>query len=189
MPLGITIDVPPAAASPVTSLPRERPLLVGREKEQSLLREALDRMLAGQGGTVLVGGEAGIGKTTMVEDLSIQAEDAGCLVLWGHAYDLSVTPPYGPWLEIFRQYRRMAGDLPSLPAFIFDVEELEKVGSQETLFMEVADFLRSIAIRCPLALVLDDLHWFDQASLDFVRFLARQIAGERILLVATYRVR
>ncbi len=81
--------------------PRERPLLVGRERDQATLKEHLERMLAGQGGTILIGGEAGIGKTTLVEDLSIQAEDAGALVLWGHAYDLSVTPPYGPWLEIF----------------------------------------------------------------------------------------
>ena len=53
---------------------------------------------------ILVGGEAGMGKTTLVEDLSIQAEEVGCLVLWGHAYDLSVTPP-----------RSLARDLHSIP--------------------------------------------------------------------------
>ncbi len=174
-------------ASPAAPPVRERPLLVGREKEQSQLRNALDTMLAGRGGTILVGGEAGIGKTTLVEDLCIDAEERGCLVLWGHAYDLSVTPPYGPWLEIFRQYRGIGGDLPSVPAFIFDTEELAKIGSQETLFAEVTDFLRSVAVQRPLVLVLDDLHWFDQASLDFVRFLARQVSQHPILILATYR--
>ncbi len=151
------------------------------------MREHLDRMLAGQGGTILVGGEAGIGKTTLVEDLSVQAEEAGCLVLWGHAYDFSVTPPYGPWLEIWRQYRRTAAHMPPLPPFIFDVKELAKIGSQETLFAEVSDFLRSAAAKRPLLLVLDDLHWSDQATLDFFRMLARQVSGQRILLLATYR--
>ena len=108
-------------------------------------------MLAGHGGTILVGGEAGIGKTTLVEDLSITAEgEAGALVLWGHAYDLSVTPPYGPWLEIFRQYRSVAdASLPPLPTFVGNAEELTKVGSQETLFAKLADFFSAVATERP----------------------------------------
>ena len=145
-------------------------------------------MLAGQGGTLLVGGEAGIGKTTLVEDLSIEAEEQDCLVLWGHAYDLSVTPPYGPWLEIFRQYRSTADrDLPPLPPFVGDLNETAAMGSQDALFVAVADFFTAVAAQCPLVLVLDDLHWFDQASLDFCRFLARQVENHRIVVVATYR--
>ncbi|MGA7670801.1 MAG: AAA family ATPase [Nitrolancea sp.] len=167
---------------------RERPLLVGREREQAMLRAQLDRMLEGQGGTILVGGEAGIGKTTLVEDLSIDAEDQGALVLWGHAYDLSVTPPYGPWLEIFRQYRSLAdAALPTAPAFLFDVDELAAVGSQNALFVAVAELLEALAAERSVILVVDDLHWVDQASLDFFRFLARRVASCRILLVATYR--
>ncbi len=167
---------------------RERPLLVGREREQTMLRAQLDRMLLGDGGTILVGGEAGIGKTTLVEDLSIDAEDQGALVLWGHAYDLSVTPPYGPWMEIFRQYRaNVNSSLPSLPAFIGNAEELAKVGSQDALFVAVAEFLEALAAQRSLMLIIDDLHWVDQASLDFFRFLARRVASYNILLVATYR--
>ncbi|MGA7672803.1 MAG: AAA family ATPase, partial [Nitrolancea sp.] len=183
---GVTLQLP--IVIPSLAPVRERPFIVGREREQVWLRERLDRTLAGRGGTVLIGGEAGIGKTTLVDDLSIQAEEAGALVLWGHAYDLSVTPPYGPWLEIWRQYRAL-GDatLPPIPPFIFDADELTKVGSQDALFVQVAEFLQAVAAERPLMLVLDDFHWFDQASLDFVRFLARQVANQRILLVATYR--
>jgi DNA-binding CsgD family transcriptional regulator len=164
------------------------PMLVGRKREQALLRQALDDMLAGHGSLVLVSGEAGIGKTTLVEWLAVEAETRGCLVLWGHAYDLSVTPPYGPWLEIFREYRA-SGDaaLPPVPAFVGDAEELAKVGSQETLFTAVAEFFFVVSAHCPLVLVLDDVHWADQASLDFLRFLARRLADHRLLLVATYR--
>jgi tetratricopeptide (TPR) repeat protein len=184
-PFGIRLQ-PATQPQPVPAT-RERPLLVGREREQELLRQQFDRLLAGQGRTVLVGGNAGIGKTTLVEDLTIEAEGHGALVLWGHAYDLSVTPPYGPWLEIFRQYRGLALSLPPVPAVTFDTEALAKIGSQDALFAEVADFLISVAATRPLLLVLDDLHWFDPASLDFVRFLARKIGSQRILLVATYR--
>ncbi len=105
LPFGITLEPASVTLSSATSTPRERPLLVGRERERGLLRQQLDRMLAGQGGTLLVGGEAGIGKTTLVEDLSIEAEEQDCLVLWGHAYDLSC----------HAALRSLAGDLPPVP--------------------------------------------------------------------------
>ncbi|HEU5424228.1 MAG TPA: AAA family ATPase, partial [Nitrolancea sp.] len=182
--LGLSVQLQPETAAAAR---RPRPLLVGREREQGILRQQLDRLLAGQGGVVLVGGEAGIGKSTLVEDLSAQAEDAGALVLWGHAYDLSVTPPYGPWLEIFAAYQPPVQGLPPLPAFVGSAEELAKVGSQERLFAVVVAFFQAVAAQRPLVLVLDDLHWADEASLDLFRVLARQVAGHRLLLVADYR--
>jgi hypothetical protein len=166
---------------------RTPPVLFGREREQQQLRSLLDVAQAGQGSVLLVGGEAGIGKTTLIDDLSVYAEEQGALVLWGHAYDLSVTPPYGPWLEIFRQYQSLRQPLPPVPAFVGNAEELARVGSQDTLFAAVADFFATVATQRPLLLVLDDLHWSDQASLDFFRVLARQIADQPMLLVATYR--
>jgi predicted ATPase len=162
------------------------PGLVGREREQSLLRQRLAEMLQGHGCLVLIGGEAGIGKTTLVQDLSAHVAEAGALVLWGHAYDLSVTPPYGPWLEILRAYSP-SDALPPVPPFVDDPAALAAVGSQDTLFAAVVEFFASVAAQRPLVLVLDDLHWADQASLDFLRFLARQLTHQRILLVVTYR--
>ncbi|HEU5424463.1 MAG TPA: AAA family ATPase, partial [Nitrolancea sp.] len=184
--LGIEIRL---GAGPVerATPPRERPPLVGREHEQALLSQQLARMLGGRGGVVLIGGEAGIGKSTLVEDLSAQAEESGALVLWGHAYDLSVTPPYGPWVEILRQYPASAPGMPLPPTFVGDAEALAKIGSQETLFAATRDFFQAVAAQRPLVLVLNDLHWADQSTLDFFRFLARQLANQRILLVATYR--
>ncbi len=184
-PLGINLDFTEDRAA-TSRTARARPLLVGREREQVAVRQQLDQMLAGQGGTILVGGEAGIGKTTLVEDLSIQAEEQGALVLWGHAYDLSVTPPYGPWLELLRAYPQRA-DLPQLPSFVGNLEATAALGSQDQLFAATRAFLQAEAGQQPLLLVLDDLHWFDQASLDFFRYLARQVGHQRILLVATYR--
>src|SRR6187399_2103585 len=73
--------------------------LVGRERERALLRDRLDGTLARSGGLVLIGGEAGIGKTALAEWLCAEAAGRGALVLVGRCYDLSETPPYGPWAE------------------------------------------------------------------------------------------
>src|SRR5689334_19634512 len=80
------------------SPPQHAPL-VGREREQAALREALAAALAGRGSLVLIGGEAGIGKTTLAEWALAEATGRGALVLVGRCYDLAETPPYGPWAE------------------------------------------------------------------------------------------
>src|SRR5438552_1184590 len=77
------------------------PSIVGRDREQAILHDALDAALTGRGGLVLVGGEAGIGKTTLAEALCQEASERGALVLVGRCYDLSETPPYGPWADAF----------------------------------------------------------------------------------------
>ena len=75
------------------------PPLVGREREQIALRAALDSALGGRGSLVLIGGEAGIGKTTLAEATLTETVEQGALALVGRCYDLSETPPYGPWAE------------------------------------------------------------------------------------------
>ncbi|HYI14243.1 MAG TPA: ATP-binding protein, partial [Thermomicrobiales bacterium] len=89
-------------------------LPVGREREQELLQRRLAATVAGRGGLVLVGGEAGIGKTTLVDALCRLAAERGALVLAGQCYDLTATPPYGPWLEMTDRYPTGDG-LPELP--------------------------------------------------------------------------
>src|SRR4051794_17413470 len=93
----------------------DAPFLVGREREQGILSERLASALAGRGGLVLIGGDAGIGKTGLAEWLCREAEKSGALVLVGHCYDLTETPPYGPWGEALGRYRRTDA-LPAPPA-------------------------------------------------------------------------
>src|SRR5688572_27413487 len=88
--------------------------LVGRDREQVMLRDALAAALAGRGSLVLIGGEAGIGKTTLAEALLGEATTQGALVLLGHCYDLAETPPYGPWIDLFVRYQSPV-DAPPLP--------------------------------------------------------------------------
>ena len=94
---------------------RSPAILVGREREQAILREDLDVVMRGRGRLVLLGGEAGIGKTALAEDLAREASGRGVRVVIGRCYDLTNVPPYGPWLDLVADYQPAAG-LPSPPA-------------------------------------------------------------------------
>ncbi|HET7035764.1 MAG TPA: AAA family ATPase [Thermomicrobiaceae bacterium] len=160
--------------------------LVGREREQRLLRERFAVADAGQGSLVLIGGEAGIGKTALVDSLVRIEADVGAVILSGHAYDLSITPPYGPWVEILRAYHPTA-TLPPIPRSLHDSQALIALDSQDSLFTQALDFFVAVAREAPLVLILEDLHWADSGSLEFLRVLARRLHQHRILLLATYR--
>ena len=162
------------------------PQVVGREREQAVLRRTLDDLAGGHGTPVLIGGDAGIGKTTLTRWLGWLAEEQGAQVLTGGCYDLSITPPYGPWLEILREWTAR-GMLPDLPGALTDPSSLAHLGSQAALFTMLVDVLSDATVSQPVMLLLEDLHWADQASLDLLRFLARRMAGNRLLVVGTYR--
>src|SRR5262245_64380201 len=121
------------------ALPGTVPLLVGRERERGVLRQHLDAAFAGHGSLVLIGGEAGIGKTALAEALCRDATDQGALVLIGRCYDLTETPPYGPWIELFGRYHATNG-APVLPAAFADPGTVGPVVSQSTLFHDVQRF-------------------------------------------------
>ncbi|HEY7907393.1 MAG TPA: AAA family ATPase, partial [Thermomicrobiales bacterium] len=162
------------------------PQLIGRERELALLRQHLDAALAGQGSVALIGGEAGIGKTALAEALCREASAQDGLVLIGRCYDLSETPPYGPWLELFAGYS--AGkDLPALPPAFARRGGVGTVESQAVLFAAVRDFFAALTTSRPVVLLLDDLHWADPASLHLLRFLARSVATLPLLILLTYR--
>jgi DNA-binding CsgD family transcriptional regulator len=163
------------------------PLLVGRERELGLLRDHLAAAIGGRGTLVLIGGEAGIGKTALAESACREARDQHALVLVGRCFDLTETPPYGPWVELFRHYPATV-DLPPLPAAFAQRGTVGAVTSQAGLFQQVEDFFRDCATQRPIALLLDDLHWADPASLDLLRFLAQSAQSLPLLLLGTYRV-
>jgi DNA-binding CsgD family transcriptional regulator/tetratricopeptide (TPR) repeat protein len=165
---------------------RHRALVIGRQREMELLRLRLTTMLAGHGRIVLIGGEAGIGKTTLVDLLRREAQERGALVLTGHCYDLTATPPYGPWLELTDQYPASPG-LPELPHELRRGTDIGDVSNQQELFDLARTFFAGLSASRPLVLVLEDMHWSDPASLDLLRYLARLLLGQPILLVATYR--
>lgn len=160
--------------------------IVGRDRELGILYDCLDAAVSGQGSLMLIGGEAGIGKTALAEAVCQEAAQRGALVLVGRCYDLTETPPYGPWIDLFGRYRP-AGETPALPPALAEHGTVGAVASQAALFRQVLDFLSTLSAHSPSLLVLEDLHWADPSSLDLLRFLARSLAATRLLVVATYR--
>ena len=156
------------------------PPFVGRDRELAVLRDRLAAAQAGRGSLVLISGEAGIGKTALVDRLAHEAADARLTVLAGHCYDRTETPPYGPWLEIARRVEALPGAVPPIP-------RLDEAASQSALFAQARDFLVALTADRPLVLVLEDLHWVDSGSLDLLRFVAHGIDELPLLVVATYR--
>ena len=155
---------------------RASEVFVGRLRELGELERALDASRTGNGATVLVAGEAGIGKTRLVSELESRAHDAGFEVLVGRAIDLVGTElPYQPFVESLRPL----GDPRQ-------VDE-QKAGSQLHVFENTLALLTDRAAAAPVLLVLEDLHWADTSTLDLVVFLAPNLADRRLLLLATYR--
>jgi DNA-binding CsgD family transcriptional regulator len=161
-------------------------MLVGRERELAVLRDHLSASLDGRGSVVLVSGEAGIGKSALAETVCWEAAERGALVLVGRCYDLSETPPYGPWIDLFGRCPHDNAMTP-LPTAFAVRGTVGAVVSQAVLFQQVLDFFIALAAHHPLVLLLDDLHWADPASLDLLRFLTRNLAPIPLLLVGTYR--
>ncbi len=147
----------------------------------ALLQDRLTAARHGRGNVVLIGGEAGIGKTTLAGAICRQASDTGAHVLTGHCYDRAETPPYGPWLQI-------AHRVPASPVAVAPpIPRLDSAASQADVFAQARDFLVALAAQRPLVLLLEDLHWADSASLDLLRFIAHEIDEMPLLLLATYR--
>ncbi|MDP9372585.1 MAG: AAA family ATPase, partial [Chloroflexota bacterium] len=167
--------------------PHPAPPLVGRDRELATLREHLAATLAGWGSLVLIGGEAGIGKTALAEALCAEARERGATVLVGRCYDLAETPPYGPWAEALA-HAPVDDELPVLPAAVLPPEDDGvALASQDAIVRRVLAYLAALAARQPLVLLLEDLHWADPASLDLLRATGRAPAHRPVLLLATYR--
>jgi predicted ATPase len=98
----------------IVPAPHDCSTFVGRERELAVLQQYLDAARDRHGGLVLIGGEAGIGKTALAEVLCREVAVLGAMVLVGHCYDLCETPPYRPWTNLFSRYQPDA-DGPPLP--------------------------------------------------------------------------
>jgi tetratricopeptide (TPR) repeat protein len=118
--------------------------------------------------------------------LATEAETRGAVVLAGGCYDLTTTPPYGPWGEIVRNWPDDRG-LPPVPDALRGGDAMAKLQSQAALFELAADLLATAGVVRPLVVLVEDLHWADQPSLELLRYLGRLVSGFRMMLVATYR--
>ncbi|HEX9354613.1 MAG TPA: AAA family ATPase, partial [Streptosporangiaceae bacterium] len=160
------------------------PELIGRAAEVAALGAALADARCGQGRLVLVEGDAGIGKTRLVEEFTARAE--GVRVLAGGGIPLASGTPYAPVLGILQALARFhpaaAGGL--LPQ---DAPGRADPFGRTRLLAAAAEAVRAVAAENPLVLVVEDLHWADASTCGLVSFLARGIRADPVLLVVTVR--
>ncbi|MDQ1042862.1 helix-turn-helix transcriptional regulator [Streptomyces sp. V4I2] len=153
--------------------------LIGRDEELARLSGLLERARGGEARAVLVAGDAGVGKTRMLDEVAGQAAAAGMTVLTGHCVDLGdVGLPYLPFTEVLGVLaadERFADVLAGHP--VVDrllgggTDAVRDMGGRLRLFEGIAALLADVADIAPLLLVLEDLHWADQSSRDLLRFL------------------
>ena len=185
----------------------ERTPFVGRESERAELRRLLDQAARGQGTLVMIGGEPGVGKTRLAEELTAEARQRGMTALIGHCYEMEGAPPYIPFVEMLEagarvfppealrdalgesapevaklmpELRRLFPDIPSPP-------ELPPEQERRYLFNGMREFLARAARPQGIVLVLDDLHWADDSTLLLLQHIAQQLQEVPVLILGTYR--
>jgi DNA-binding winged helix-turn-helix (wHTH) protein/tetratricopeptide (TPR) repeat protein len=209
----VTTGPPTPAMAGVSALQPDvdalgRPLLVGREAELTVLHGLFEDAATGQRRVALVGGDAGEGKTSLLEAFLAEVRPrAAPWLAVGHAVDhTGPGEPYLPLLDALAQLcrqprghevvallRRYAPAwLVQIPGVVSDedAEALRGVtlgATQERMLREVIEGLEQLCTQRPVVLVLEDLHWSDRSTLEVVAALARRTAPARLLLVATYR--
>ena len=166
-------------------------VLIGREAEREWLEEAVTAALVGQGALVLLAGEAGVGKTRLADEVAAASE---ALALRGAASP-AATLPYGPVLGALRGYLRSApGALAScgplqghLALLLPELGPAVAESDRATLFESLRCALATIAAGSPAVILLDDLQWSDDATLELLGALADPLRELPILVVGAYR--
>jgi DNA-binding SARP family transcriptional activator len=190
---------PAAAPAPaVEALSRRAPAMVGRSRELAELTGLLDVAAAGQSaGLALLLGEPGIGKSTLLGELSAAARARGGLVLDGRAFEAEAMRPYGVWIDALRGAPLATLGAPlraGLAPLMFELGPTTPSAASDRgrLFDAVVALLRGLAPPSAgsppvVVVVLDDLQWIDDASAALLHYVVRRQGGMRLFCVAAAR--
>ncbi|WP_270094320.1 ATP-binding protein [Nonomuraea sp. SYSU D8015] len=179
------------------------PVFVGREEELAALSESFDEARKGKVTAVLLGGEAGVGKTRLVQRFADRCAADGAHVLFGGCVELSTEGlAYAPFTAALRQLVREQGPaaiaalLPEgaerdlarlLPEFGEPNGDGETDTGRARLFEQFLTLLERLSDSRPTVLVIEDIHWADRSSRDLIAFLSRNLHIPQVLIVMTYR--
>ena len=189
------------------------PVLIGRAFDLESLDRTLQSVAAGKGQTILIAGEAGIGKTRLVTETKWHASRLRFSILQGNCFEHDLALPYAPLIdllhtlaatfspdEIAQTFEKNPTLAQLLPEFSNTfpgraaASILEPEQEKRRLFQALSEWIIRLGGRSdlsephsPLLLVVEDLHWSDDTSLEFLLFLARHISAKPILLMLTFR--
>ncbi len=178
---------------------------VGRDDELAFLRAAWARATAGGSEFVLIGGDAGAGKTRLATELARECHRDGAVILHG-LNDSELSLPYQPWVMTLEQllatlpataiescredlallrllHPRIDRQIVGLPA----AEQLDPETQRHNLLGGMASVLRQVAALAPTVLILDDVHWAGPQTLDVLRYLARRAPVPGLLVLVAFR--
>lgn len=190
----------PAGATGEATAPS---LLIGRHAELASVRAELDRRGREGARVIALLGEAGIGKTRLVQEIVAEAGHDGVRLIEGRAHESERILPFGLWVGALRASHAL-GDGEALKTLGAPWrQELARlfpeigvrpgparagVDDHLRIFQAVGELLQALGRKGPLAIVLEDVHWSDETSLRLVAFLARRLAGSATSFVLTARV-
>jgi tetratricopeptide (TPR) repeat protein len=177
--------------------------LIGREAEFAEILTGIETVTQGSGRLLVVAGEPGVGKTRISQEATLACRDRGFFVATGRCYEPHRSVPYYPFLEALSSLYAAAPEpgraqiplrwphmmrlLPDQSSGALSATSASPQEEQQRLFWAVTGFLQSLAETAPVALLLDDLHWADDASLELLQHLVRHTHADRVLLLGTYR--
>jgi predicted ATPase/DNA-binding CsgD family transcriptional regulator len=183
------------------------PVFIGRRTELNQLENALTAVQSQGGRCVLVSGEAGIGKSRLIAEIRTQANDGGFTILAGRCFEQDRSFPYAPLIDMLRPFFTqgaafdllddlgpLAAELAKLLPELADHVSLPQASSplqseleKRRLFEALTNLFLHQAGAGLLMMIVEDLHWSDEASLEFLLYFVRRMAGYPILLLLSRR--
>ncbi len=177
---------------------------INRQDELAQLKSIWDQVDTGQGRLLFIRGEAGLGKSRLIQTFIRTAIEDSVEVVWGRCFPLEQQIVLSPWLQIFRSREDTSEKLQELetPWRNELIQLLPELGEDKTVKknpsldaasnlnrrLEALVRLLSLWLEVnPLVVVLDDVHWADETSLRLLSYLARQLTQTPLLILATYR--
>jgi len=172
---------------------QKKEVFTGRSEEMNILLDNLDRVKNKQSLTILIKGEAGIGKTTLINELKKKAASNVFSFLTGKGF-YETSEPYLPFKDAFKQYESKNGtstplefsknDKNSLGINIYEEDEEKK---RNLIFSETVENIKIMAQINPLIIFIDDLQWADKATLMFFHYLSVRLEDAPVLLIGAFR--
>jgi DNA-binding CsgD family transcriptional regulator/tetratricopeptide (TPR) repeat protein len=174
---------------------------VGRRGSFEALLRRLDDAMAGRGALLLLGGNAGVGKSRLIRDLKHEASSRELRIIEGRCTSTESSVPYAPFMDALR-FRISRGEsekvgealgplrsvlAPLFPQLAGGSAVTDSPGERERPFDLIFRVLAHLSSDEPLLLILEDVHWADQTSLELLHHLAHRASSHRMLIIATYR--